>query len=256
MAASIQFFGVAAYKLITADGKHVLIDPFMDKNVFSPVKSSDLEQVDLLLITHNAFDHLGDAPAIIKSHGCPVVCAKDVMHNLVSYHGVDPDLIRVTIWGMVIEEAGVRVRPVDSRHWSFAVTADGQLLSGPAMGFIVEAAPGVRVYHPGDTALTYDMKLWGELYRPTVGLMHVTLPEGEGISLPHMECYKTGELTPQEAYLASQWLGLEHIVVSHYVDPECDDVKRFLEIVETMDKKDGLSPRVSVLTPGDVLSIG
>ena len=255
MSASIQFFGVAAYKIITASGKHVVTDPFLSKNVFSPVKVDDLEKVDLLLVTHNAFDHFGDAPAVVKKYGCPVICAKDVMHNLVEIHGVDSDYVRVTIWGMLMEEVGVVVRPVESHHWSFGVSPDGQLLSGPAMGFIVEVAPDIRVYHPGDTALTYDMKLWGELYKPTVGLMHVTLPEGEGISLPHMDSYKTGELTPQEAYMASQWLGLNHIIASHYVDADCADVREFLRLAEAADRRDGLAPKVSVMKPGEVISL-
>jgi L-ascorbate metabolism protein UlaG (beta-lactamase superfamily) len=255
MTTSIQFFGVAAYKIITANGKHVVIDPFLNKNVFSSVKVNDLGQVDLLLLTHNAFDHFGDAPEIIKKYNCPVVCAKDVMHNLVKYHGVNPDLIRVTIWSMVIKEIGVTVRPVESHHWSFGVTSDGQLLSGPAMGFIVEASPHIRIYHPGDSALTYDMKLWGELYKPTVGLMHVTLPEGEGVSMPHMECYKSGELTPQEAYMASQWLGLKHIIVSHYVDPECIDVRVFLNLAKAMNGRDGLAPKVTVMKPGETITL-
>jgi L-ascorbate metabolism protein UlaG (beta-lactamase superfamily) len=57
MPVSIQFFGAAAYKIITEGGRHVLIDPFLDKNPYSPVKTKDLDQVDLLLLTHNAFDH-------------------------------------------------------------------------------------------------------------------------------------------------------------------------------------------------------
>ena len=69
MSVSVQFFGVAGYKIITADNKHVVIDPFLDGNKFSSVKSGDLEQVDLLLVTHNAFDHFGDAPKIIKKYG-------------------------------------------------------------------------------------------------------------------------------------------------------------------------------------------
>jgi L-ascorbate metabolism protein UlaG (beta-lactamase superfamily) len=253
MAVRLRFFGVAAYEIVTSEGKHVVIDPFLNKNQFSPVKAGELKRVDLLLLTHNAADHFGDAPEIIKAHRCPVLCAMDVRHNLVRYHGVDPDLIRPTIWGMLMEAGGVRVRPLESHHWSFAAMPDGQLLSGPAMGFIVEAGPGIRIYHPGDTALTYDMRLWGELYRPTVGLMHVTLPEGEGVSLPHMECYKTGELTPQEAYLASQWLGLKQIIVSHYVDPECSDVKEFLAVAGAADRHDGLAPQVTVLRPGEAV---
>jgi hypothetical protein len=99
------------------------------------------------------------------------------------------------------------------------------------------------------------MKLWGELYRPTVGLMHVTLPEGEGVSLPHMECYKTGELTPHEALMASRWLGLKHIVASHYVDPDCADVQEFVGIVDAARRQGDWSPRLTVLKPGEVLKL-
>jgi len=255
MIPSLQFFGVAAYKLITASGVHIMIDPFLDDNPYSPIKSDDIEHLDMLLITHNAFDHFGDAPKLIKKFKCPVICALDVLHRLVHYHDIDRDLFRVTIWGMVIEECGVNVRPVESHHWSFGIAPDGSLLSGPAMGFIVDIAPDISIYHPGDTALTYDMKLWGELYKPTLGLIHVSLPEGEGVSLPHMECYKSGELTPYESILASQWLGLDHVVVSHYVDPECDDVVEFLKLVETHEWEDGLRPKVTVLEPGEVIEL-
>ncbi len=252
MTPQIQFFGYAGYKLVTGGGRHVVIDPFLNRNPVAPFKANDLDQVDLLLITHNAYDHLGDAPEIIRRHNCPVVCAKDVVHALTTVHGIDPDLMRVTIWGMEVEVAGVRVRPVESHHWSFGVSPSGELFSGPAMGFIVEAAPHVRVYHPGDTAITYDMKLWGELYKPTVGLMHVTLPEG---SLPHMECYRCGELTVYEALLASQWLGLDHIIVSHYADPENVDVKKFCELAQEAAETGGLAARVSVMKPGEVIEL-
>ncbi len=250
MRPTIQFFGVAAYKIVTSHGKVVVIDPFLNKNPVSPIKADDLDRVDLLLITHNAVDHFGDAPAIIRKHHCPVICAKDVMHNLTSVHKIDPDLFRVTIWGMEIEEAATRVRPVESHHWSFSVTPEGQLLSGPAMGFIVQASEDVRIYHPGDTAITYDMKLWGELYRPTVGLMHVTLPEGEGVSLPHQELYRSGELTPYEAWLASQWLQLEHVIISHYTDPGCFDVQQFLELAKSAASSGTYSPKITLLEPG------
>jgi L-ascorbate metabolism protein UlaG (beta-lactamase superfamily) len=252
MSVSIQFFGYSGYKIITADGTHVVVDPFLNNNPVAPFKAADLDRVDLLLITHNAYDHFGDAPEILRQHNCPVICALDVVHTLKTVHGIDPDLMRVTIWGMAMEVLGVPVRPIESHHWSFAVTPDNQMISGPAMGFIIEAAPDVRIYHPGDTAITYDMKLWGELYRPNVGLMHVTLPEG---SLPHMECYRCGELTVHESLLASQWLGLEHVVASHYVDPECEDVKKFCQLVEQSAAAGGYAPKVSVMKPGDTLEL-
>jgi L-ascorbate metabolism protein UlaG (beta-lactamase superfamily) len=252
MTVKIQFFGFAAYKITTSNGTNVVIDPYLNDNPVSPIKAKDLDKVDLLLLTHNAYDHLGDAPELIRRDKCPVICAKDVVHALTTLHGIDPDLMRVTIWGMAMEVLGVGVRPIESHHWSFGVTPDGELLSGPAMGFILEAAPDVRIYHPGDTAITYDMKLWGELYKPTVGLMHVTLPEG---SLPHMECYRCGELTVYETLLASQWLGLDHIIASHYADPENEDVKQFLSLAAEAAKSGGYSPKVSVMKPGEVIEL-
>ena len=252
MGAKLQFLGIAGYLITTSEGRNVVIDPFLDDNPAAPFKSADLERVDLVLVTHNAFDHLGDAPKIIRQHRCPVVCAKDVAHNLTEVHGIDPGLIRATIWGLEMEVAGVVVHPVESHHWSFAVTPKGELLSGPAVGYIVEAAPDVRIYHPGDSAISYDMKLWGELYRPTVGLMVVAVPEG---TLPHEECYRSGEMTVYEALLASQWLGLDHIVASHYVSPENASVKAFVRLAQVAAETRGWSPRVTVMQPGEVIDL-
>ena len=250
MSVSIQFFGVAGYKIVTSGGVHIVIDPFMDGNPHCPVKVDDLGRVDLLLVTHNAFDHFGDAPKVVKKYRPKVICALDVLHNLVKYHGCDPDLMRVTIWGMAIEECGVVVRPVESRHWSFARTADGQFLSGPAMGFVFDAGDGKVFYHPGDTALFSDMKLIGQFMKPTVGLLHVTLPEGEGVSLPHQEAYRCGEITPEEAIHASEWLGLKEVVVSHYIDPNCPDVKQFIDLVKVNKSRGAHAPECIVLAPG------
>jgi len=244
------FFGYGGYKIITPDNTHIVIDPYLTGNPVAPFTPETLGQVDLLLITHNAYDHFGDAPEILRRYQCPVVCAKDVAHRLTEVFKVNPDLIRVTIWGMAMTVAGVQVRPVASVHWSFGVTPDGQLLSGPAMGFIIETEPGVHIYHPGDTAITQDMKLWGELYQPTVGLMHVMLPED---SLPHMECYLCGELTETEVILASQWLGLEHIVASHYIDADSEGVRSFLREAEKAKADGTLRAKISVIQPGENL---
>ena len=176
MKATLRFLGTAGYELVSANGVRVLIDPYMDSNPACPLGWADLEPVDLVLVTHAAFDHMGEAAEILKRDKCPVICAKDVAHNL-TLQGVDADQIRVTIWGLAMNVAGVSVHPIESHHWSFSVTPGGDLLSGPAMGFVIEAAPGVRLYHQGDSALSYDFRLWGELYRPTHGLMVVALPE-------------------------------------------------------------------------------
>jgi len=253
MSVKLQFYGIAGYSIFTSAGVHVVVDPFLNNNPYSKIKTTDLDKVDLLLITHNAFDHFGDAPEIINKHKCKVICALDVLHHLVKYFEIDRDLIRPTIWGMLMEECGVSVAPVESHHWSFSLKEDGQLLSGPAMGFVIDAGEKRRIYHPGDTGLFSDMKLIKKRFKPTIGLMHVSLPLEEGVGLPHPECYKSGELTPEEALIASEWLGISDVVTSHYVDPECADVKIFLELVEQNKKKGGFVPTVHVLPPGETI---
>jgi hypothetical protein len=96
------------------------------------------------------------------------------------------------------------------------------------------------------------MKLWGELYKPTVGLMHIMLPEN---SLPHMECYKCGELTTYEAIRASQWLGLEHIIASHYIYADSGGVKLFMNEVAKAKSKGELKAKVTLLNPGQILDL-
>ena len=54
---NIQFFGVAGYNIVTNSGLSIVIDPFIENNPYCDVSVDDLGKVDILLITHNAFDH-------------------------------------------------------------------------------------------------------------------------------------------------------------------------------------------------------
>ena len=53
-----EFFGGAAYRITNREGKVILIDPFLDECDVSPVKVKDLDRVDLILVTHAAWDHI------------------------------------------------------------------------------------------------------------------------------------------------------------------------------------------------------
>lgn len=55
--------------LVRAPGGNILID--------APEDSDDHfagEKIDLLLLTHGHFDHVADAAAVQRRHGCPVAC--------------------------------------------------------------------------------------------------------------------------------------------------------------------------------------
>lgn len=111
----LRFFGVAAYELVTTGGQHVLIDPFLDENPGSPVKSHELDRVDLIVVSHAAYDHLGDTEILARRTSAPIICGGEVKAYLVA-RGVPAEQIRATTWGIRVEVAGVEVQPVECRH--------------------------------------------------------------------------------------------------------------------------------------------
>jgi L-ascorbate metabolism protein UlaG (beta-lactamase superfamily) len=247
----IRFFGVAAYEIVTGRGQHILIDPFLDENPGSPVRSHELERVDLVLVSHAAFDHLGDAEAIARRTGAPVVCGGEIKAYLTA-KGIPADQIRATTWGIAVEVAGIRVQPVECHHWSQIRMPDGTYASGVPMGFVVEAGPDVRFYHYGDSALFSDLRLIGELYQPTIGCLGITQP----VEIVDRVCgpgrLLTGEMSPREAALAAQWLGLETVLPCHYINPDCDEMREFHRHLDAARARRERVPQSVVLDPGEV----
>jgi L-ascorbate metabolism protein UlaG (beta-lactamase superfamily) len=253
MPVSIRFLGTAAFQITTANGKRILIDPYLDENPVSPIKVVDLECLDLLLVTHAAYDHLGNAEAILRRFpDLPLVCGADVRGYLM-YRGIDGKRLRAVPWGMMVEEAGVRIRPVESRHWSYIQTDDGRTFSSIPLGFIVYAGEGHSVYHSGDTALFSDLKLIGELYQPTVGLINVGVPREHRGAEHGVPVYLTGEMDAREAAMACRWLGVRYAVPCHHDDPELPEIVRFKELLTEGRRSDEDAPKPVILSPGESL---
>jgi L-ascorbate metabolism protein UlaG (beta-lactamase superfamily) len=249
---TFQFLGVGAYRITNSAGKVILLDPFLNENDVCPVKASDLEQVDLILVTHAAWDHLGDTLEIHRRFDCPVVCGGEVRHHLLRLGG-NPDKIRAVCWGLQLVEAGVRVRPVASVHWSFIEYPDGSFISGPPMGFIFYPDPGIAVYHSGDTAIFSDLKLFGELYQPEIALIACSVPESGQLAkhgIPEPYC---GEMSPHEAALACQWLGVKYALGNHYSRAQGNpDVEKFVAILSRLHSDDRPVVQPVILEAGEV----
>ena len=249
----IRFFGVAAYEIVTRDGRHILVDPFIDENPGSPVPSHELERVDLVVVSHAAFDHLGDTEAIARRTGAPVICGGEVRAYLTA-KGIPATQIRATTWGIKVEVAGVPVQPVECHHWSQIRLPDGTYASGVPMAFVIEADPGVRFYHYGDTAIFSDMKLQAELYRPNIGAIGIANPQEILHRNPMPGRMTTGEMSPREGALAAEWLGLSTVLPCHYitVDEDVAEFERCLAAAKSAGRK---IPQSLVLQPGDWIEI-
>jgi L-ascorbate metabolism protein UlaG (beta-lactamase superfamily) len=250
----IRFFGVAAYEITTRDGRHILVDPFLDENPGSPIKHDGLERVDLVVVSHAAFDHLGDTELIAKHYGCPVICGGEVKAYLTA-KGVPATQIRATTWGIRVEVAGIEVQPVECHHWSQIRLPDGTFASGVPMAFVIYADEGVRFYHYGDTAIFSDMKLQAALYKPTIGAIGIANPQEVLDRNPMPGRMVTGEMSPYEGALASQWLGLETVLPCHYINPDDDDVRSFERHLAEFQTRGEAVPRSLVLSPGDSIEV-
>jgi L-ascorbate metabolism protein UlaG (beta-lactamase superfamily) len=254
MTTSIRFFGVAAYEIVNSLGQHILIDPFLDDNPGSPITSDQLERVDLIIVSHAPFDHLGDTEQIARRTGAPIICGGEIKAFLIA-RGIPAEQIRATTWGIRVKVAEIEVQPVECHHWSQIQMPDGSFASGVPMGFIVYADPGVRFYHYGDTSLFSDLKLIGALYQPTIGCIGiandpriVARVSGPGEML-------TAEMSPREGALAAQWLGLQTALPCHYIDPDCAEVHEFHACLAQAAQRDEHVPESVALKPGEIYSI-
>lgn len=244
MTTRIRSLGVAGYEVIGPRFR-VLFDPFLAGNPVAPCTSAEIERPDVILVSHAAFDHFGDAAEIAIRTGAPVVCGADSRALLID-RGVPEAQIRSTIWGVRVRVGGVTVIPVECHHWSSARLSNGTVVSGVPLGFIVAFEPGVAIYHYGDSALFGDMRLIGELYRPTIGLLGCSQPAGLVIPGSFAGDVLTGEMSPLEAAMAAEYLGVSVAVASHYTDPHDPDVLEFLGLVPQHDprgQRRALAPR-------------
>jgi L-ascorbate metabolism protein UlaG (beta-lactamase superfamily) len=251
---SIRFFGVAAYEIVNRLGQRILLDPFMSENPACPIAFDSFDHVDLVVVSHAAFDHLGDTEALARRYGCPVICGGEVKAYLVA-KGIDAETVRATTWGIRVEVAGIEVQPVECHHWSQIKMPDGTFASGVPMAFIVYADEGVRFYHYGDTAIFSDLKLQAELYQPTIGCIGIANPQEILHRNPMPGRMMTAEMSPYEGALAAQWLGLETVLPCHYCNPLDPEVAEFEEHLKTLASKQMTTPRSIVLKPGEWIEI-
>ncbi|TMQ54233.1 MAG: metal-dependent hydrolase [Candidatus Eisenbacteria bacterium] len=195
---AITWLGHGTVLYRSEKGKTVLADAWVDGNPACPEAAKQLPSIDLLVITHGHFDHMGDCLAIAKKHTPDVVCIHEIAQYLEpkgvqKLHGMNK--------GGTQALHGLRVTMVHAVHSSTISDGDRILPAGEACGFVLEFENGTRVYHAGDTAAFTDMKLIGELYHPTIGV----LPIGDLYTM-----------SPHEAAAAAKMLGVKVVVPIHH----------------------------------------
>ena len=224
----LTWLGHATFRIDTADGTRIYIDPFLTGNPKCPENEVTPERVDIIALTHAHGDHLGDTVELAKKHGCTVIAAVEFADWLQIKHELknvlDPNK------GGTVDVDGITFTLTNAHHSS----SNNQLeYMGEPCGIVV-GADGKRVYFAGDTCVFGDMALIKRLYAPDVAV------------LPIGGHYTMG---PNEAAVALELLGTNRCVPCHF--------GTFPVLTGSPDELRALAPNVTVedVQPGGTITI-
>jgi len=169
MSGVIRFLGHAFVEFTTSDNKVILFDPWTkdDGNPACPIGTEEIERADLVLVSHDHFDHIGSAMAICKNTGALLGGAVQTVKRLIE-EGLSTEQV-VNFGSGYMVGGGVEL------DWVKVVSTPAFHSSDTAcpMGTIARAADGTTIYHAGDTSLFGDMELFGRLYPLDVALVPI-----------------------------------------------------------------------------------
>jgi len=194
----ITWLGHATFRITTATGKVLLVDPYLKGNPSCPPAEHKQPRVDAILLTHGHGDHLGDTIELAKQHK-PAVVAMYELGGWLESKGV------ANVTGMhkggTFRVADVDVTMTHASHSSSVEDGGKNVYVGEAAGLVLELPGGFVLYNAGDTCVFGDMKLIAEIYKPEMAW------------LPIGDFYTMG---PREAAAAIRLLGVKHILPMHY----------------------------------------
>lgn len=139
-----------------ANGKKVIVDPFITGNGQSDLDASTLK-VDYIILTHGHGDHFGDTIELANRNHATVIGSAELGDYLTTFHNVE-NVRPMNIGGKAEFDFG-NVKFVQAFHSSSLTDENGvPVYLGMPMGLILEIE-GKTIYHTGDTGLFSDMKL-------------------------------------------------------------------------------------------------
>lgn len=155
----------------------IAVDPFLEANPAAALKVKDMPKLDVIAITHDHEDHISDAFALAKRDDAVIVA----MHEIAVKAGEEGIAAEGMNIGGTIEVKGAMFTMVLATHSSY---------SGHPCGYVI-TLDGKKIYHAGDTGLTRDMEIVGELYAPDLSF----LPIGSRYTMDVIQASKAVEYT-------------------------------------------------------------
>jgi len=229
---NLTFYGHSCFSVQIA-GKTLLFDPFISPNPLAKAIDIDSIQADYVLISHGHEDHVADALPILQRTGAKLISNYEIV-TWFAQQGIE-NAHPLNHGGAVTLPFG-KVKYVAAIHSS--VLPDGTYGGNPG-GFVIESseADGDNFYFSGDTALTSDMKLLGELHK----LDWAVLCVGDNFTMGHTD-----------AAICAEWIGVKEVVGTHF------DTFPYIEINHDEAKASFSEKGITLHLPniGDTITLG
>lgn len=194
MAHRLTWHGHANFQLTTTDNANIIIDPFFEGNPSAKTSCTEIDKPDLVLVTHDHGDHVGQAVDICNNCGAALGAVVGTAGKLAE-QGIPSEQILNSIGfniGGTIMFKSVAVTMTQAYHSSE---------SGVAVGYILTLNDGFTIYHAGDTGIFAGMELWGELYSIDLAL----LPIGGVFTMDPRQAALACDLLQCQAVMPMHW---------------------------------------------------
>jgi L-ascorbate metabolism protein UlaG (beta-lactamase superfamily) len=227
MPIKVTWYGHAAFGL-ELDGYQLLIDPFLTDNPSAAI-SADQAEADFILISHGHGDHLGDALAIAKRSGAPVISNFEIV-NWFADQGIEGHAQHI---GGGFHHPFGYLKLTLALHGS--ALPDGSYGGNPT-GFLLTTTDEKKLYFACDTGLFSDMTLIGD-----EGLDLAAVPIGDNFTMG-----------PDDALKAVKFLHPARVIPIHYDtwDLIAQDANQWADRVRAETEAEPI-----VLDPGESVTI-
>ncbi|RVT86603.1 metal-dependent hydrolase [Rhodobacteraceae bacterium CCMM004] len=220
----ITWLGHAGFRIEIGD-QILLVDPWLSGNPVFPEDRRDeaVSGATHILLTHGHGDHTGDALALTRETGAPLVGIFDLMSHWEATEEVS--VVGFNKGGSVML-GDVRVTMVTASHSSSLSGPHGPIYAGAEAGYMI-AGEGHTIYVSGDTDIMADMAWMGEIHQPDIGILcaggHFTMDMARA------------------AWAAQRYFDFETVIPCHY--------KTFPLLEQSADVLIDSLPDVTVRTP-------